>query len=90
MSDEIQLTSDADCSTCEDDSVEYFKGGLYCSEALLKAFDEHYDLGFTPEFRKIATSFGAGIGAAKCACGCLTGGVMMLSLVAGREHSRCP
>lgn len=90
MSEPIPLTSDTDCTTCEDDSVEYFKGGLYCSEALLKAFDEHYDLGLTPEFRKIATSFGAGIGAAKCACGCLTGGVMVLSLVAGRSTPDVP
>jgi C_GCAxxG_C_C family probable redox protein len=90
MSAEITLTSDSDCGTCEEDSVAYYKGGLYCSEALLKAFDEHYDLGLTPEFRKIATSFGAGLGAAKCACGCLTGGVMVLSLVAGRSTPDVP
>lgn len=81
------------CTTCSQDSVDYFNAGLYCSEALLKAFDQHYDLGLTPEFRKIATSFGAGIGAAQCCCGCLTGGVMVISLIAGRstpEQSETP
>jgi len=87
---QIPLADNPDCSTCEEDSVAYYQGGLYCSEALLKAFDEHYDLGLTPEFRKIATSFGAGLGAAKCACGCLTGGVMVLSLIAGRSTPEVP
>lgn len=68
-----------------DDSVYYFKNGFYCSEALLKAFNEHYDLGLTSDLLKIATGFGAGFGASKCSCGSLTGGVMVLSLVAGRN-----
>lgn len=68
-----------------EDSVHYFKNGLYCSEAILKAFNEHYDLGLAPETLKIATGFGAGLGASKCCCGSLTGGAMVLSLVAGRS-----
>lgn len=68
-----------------EDSVEYFRNGLYCSEAILKAFNEHYKLGLTDEFLKIATGFGAGLGASKCCCGSLTGGVMVLSLVTGRS-----
>lgn len=66
-------------------SVSYFENGLYCSEALLKAFNEEYALGLAEENLKIATGFGAGLGAAKCCCGCLTGGVMVLSLVKGRN-----
>jgi C_GCAxxG_C_C family probable redox protein len=66
-------------------AVNYFKDGLYCSEAILKAFNEHYKLGLTDEFLKIATGFGAGLGASKCCCGSLTGGIMVLSLVTGRS-----
>ncbi len=76
-----------------EDSAAYFKNGFYCSEAILKAFNEHYNLGLPQEFLKIATGFGAGIGASKCCCGSLTGGVMVLSLVAGRtkpEESETP
>lgn len=76
-----------------EDSVAYFRDGLYCSEAILKAFNEHYQLGLTDEFLKIATGFGAGLGASKCCCGSLTGGVMVLSLVTGRaskEESEAP
>lgn len=68
-----------------EDSVNFFKNGLYCSEAILKAFNGHYNLGLSPEVLKIATGFGAGLGASKCCCGSLTGGVMVLSLVAGRS-----
>ena len=66
-------------------SNEYFKNGLYCSEAILKAFNEVYGLNFPVEFYKISTGFATGFGVAKCACGALTGGVMVLSLIAGRN-----
>jgi len=69
-----------------EDSVQYFRDGLYCSEAILKAFNEHYQLGLSDQFLKIATGFGAGLGGSKCSCGSLTGGVMVLSLVFGRTN----
>ncbi|MBC9786591.1 C-GCAxxG-C-C family protein [Heliobacterium chlorum] len=68
-------------------SVQYFKEGLYCSEAILKAFNEEYNLGLNDEFMRIATGFGAGLGASKCLCGSLTGGVMVLSVVKGRKSA---
>lgn len=71
-------------------SVDYFKNKLYCSEAILKAFNEHYDLNLSAETLKIATSFGAGLGASKCCCGSLTGGVLVLSLVSGRSSAAEP
>jgi len=68
-------------------SLDYFKNGLYCSEAILKAFNEVYNLGFPEQFYKISTAFGAGLGASKCSCGAVTGGVLVLSLVAGRNSN---
>ncbi|NPV92326.1 MAG: C_GCAxxG_C_C family protein [Firmicutes bacterium] len=73
-----------------EDSVNYFRNGLYCSEAILKAFNQHYKLGLPDEFLKIATGFGAGLGASKCCCGSITGGVMVLSLVHGRSQEEDP
>lgn len=43
-------------------SLRYFQNGLYCSEAILRGFNEAYDLGFPPEQYKIATAFGSGLG----------------------------
>jgi len=66
-------------------SNEYFRSGLYCSEAILRAFNEVYGLDYPDNMYKIATAFGAGLGEAKCACGAVTGAVMVLSLIAGRN-----
>jgi len=66
-------------------SLSYFRNGLYCSEAILRAFNEVYQLGFPETFYKISTAFGAGLGEAKCICGSVAGGVMVLSLIAGRN-----
>ena len=65
---------------------DYFNEGLYCSEALLRAFNEVYDLGLPPSAYKIATGFGSGMGETGCACGAVTSCVMVLGLVAGRNH----
>ena len=66
-------------------SLRYFRNGLYCSEAILKAFNEVYDLKYPKHLYKISTAFGAGLGEAKCSCGAVTGGVLVLSLIAGRN-----
>jgi cysteine synthase len=68
-------------------SIKYFRNGLYCSEALLKAFNEVYELGLPESALRIATGFGAGLGESGCSCGAVTGAVMALSLVAGRLRS---
>jgi cysteine synthase len=64
---------------------EYFRSGLYCSESVLRAFNEVYGLEYPENLYKIATGFGAGLGEAKCACGAVTGAIMVLSLIAGRN-----
>lgn len=79
MSNEFQEVAEA--------SVAHFRNRLYCSEAILKAFKEHYDLGLPDQFLKIATSFGVGLGASKCCCGSLTGGILVLSLITGRTSA---
>ncbi|MGE5381416.1 MAG: C-GCAxxG-C-C family protein [Methylocystaceae bacterium] len=65
-------------------AVTNFKNGLYCSEAILKAFNDDYHLGLNDQVLAIATGFGAGLGGAKCCCGSITGGALVLSLTTGR------
>lgn len=67
-------------------ALQYFQNGLYCSEALLRAFNEQYDLGLPENGYKMATGFGSGMGETGCACGAVTSCVMVLGLVAGRTH----
>jgi cysteine synthase A len=66
-------------------SLEYFQNGLYCSEAVFRAFNEVYELGCPEDLYKISTAFGAGLGESKCSCGAVTGCILALSLIAGRS-----
>jgi len=65
-------------------SVEAFKEGLFCSEAILQVFNKHLNLGLNDVAIKMSTGFGAGLGASKCSCGSLTGAVLVLSAIKGR------
>lgn len=65
-------------------AVAHFREGLYCSEAILRAFDEARSLGMPEEFFRIGTGFGAGMGGAQCSCGGVTGAQIILSLRLGR------
>lgn len=68
-------------------AVDLFKNGLFCSEAILQVFNKHLNLGLNDNAIKMATGFGAGLGASKCCCGALTGAVLVLSAVKGRTNS---
>lgn len=68
-------------------SLRYFRNGLYCSEAILRAFNEVYGLGYPDNLYKIATGFGSGLGKSGCTCGSVTSGVMVLGLIAGRNKT---
>lgn len=65
-------------------AINLFKSGLYCSEAILQVFNKHLNLGLNDTAIKMATGFGAGLGASKCCCGSLTGALLVLSAVKGR------
>ena len=68
-------------------SLRYFRNGSYCSEAVLRAFNEVYDLGYAEEDYKITTGFAAGMGETGCACGAVTAGVMVISILTGRSRN---
>ena len=87
LNDEIYASLDTSVPRSVALSVRYFQNGLYCSEAILRAFNETYHLGFPPEQYKIATAFGSGLGESGCSCGAVTGAAMVLSLIAGRCHN---
>ena len=68
-------------------SLRYFRNGLYCSEAVLRAFNEVYGLGYSKDDYKISTGFGSGLSESGCCCGAVAGGVMVIGLVAGRNKN---
>lgn len=65
-------------------ALDLFRNGLFCSEAIVQAFNSELDLGFDETTLRVATVFGAGFGGAKCSCGSLTGALVVLGGVMGR------
>ena len=64
-----------------------YKEGYNCAEAVLRAFREELGLNLGDDAIKIATGFGGGFGQAGCACGALSGAVMVISLLQGRTSA---
>lgn len=66
--------------------ADRFKEGYNCAEAVLRGFRDELDLGLDDQALKIATGFGGGLGQAGCMCGALTGAIMVLNLLYGRDN----
>ncbi|MGD8971823.1 MAG: C-GCAxxG-C-C family protein [Desulfobacterales bacterium] len=67
-------------------ALDYHKAGFHCAEAVSKAVVEIYDQGMCQDIAKVATAFGGGIGRThQEICGALTGGVIALGCLLGRN-----
>jgi C_GCAxxG_C_C family probable redox protein len=70
---------------------EYYRTGrFYCSEAIVKAINDGFSLGYPESVIRLASGFPIGIGGAGCSCGAVTGGVMALGMVFGRDQPGDP
>lgn len=65
-------------------------GGYYCSEAVVAAFRNTLSLPMPEEMVSMAAGFPIGIGRAKCLCGAVSGGVMVLGYFFGRRGPSTP
>ena len=78
--------SQADPARIRKSAENYYRTGqFYCSEAVVKAINDGFGLGFPEEVVRLASGFPIGIGGAGCSCGAVTGGVMALGMVFGRN-----
>ncbi len=62
----------------------YRKGDFYCSEAIVKSIKDEFEIEVTDRIISVASGLPVGIGGTGCACGAVTGGVIMLGLFFGR------
>lgn len=70
---------------------EYYRSGqFYCSEAIVKTINDAFALGYPEKVVRIASGFPVGIGGAGCTCGAVTGGVMAIGMIFGRENPADP
>jgi C_GCAxxG_C_C family probable redox protein len=68
-------------------ALSYFDEGYACSQSVLLAFSEHFDLDDRTA-KLIASTFGGGMGRLRQTCGAVTGGFMVLGLAFGNENPK--
>ncbi len=68
----------------------YRNGDFFCSEAIVKTIKDEFKLPISDEIVAAASGFPIGIGGSGCICGAVSGGVMALGLVFGRQVAKDP
>ena len=64
---------------------DYFRQGLNCSECVLRTFMDMHETDLPESIIRLASGFGGGMGHTKNTCGAVTGAVLALGLVKGRD-----
>lgn len=77
-------------SKIKKDAEELFRGGFFCSEAVVSAIRTNFELDVPEEVVAMASGFPIGIGRSKCLCGAVSGGVMVIGLLFGRTVQKDP
>lgn len=77
-------------SKIKTDAEELFRGGFFCSEAVVSSIRTNFELDVPEEVVAMASGFPVGIGRSKCLCGAVSGGVMALGLLFGRTVQKDP
>lgn len=72
------------------DAQDLFRGGFFCSEAVVSAIRSNFELDIPEEVIAMASGFPVGIGRSKCLCGAVSGGVMALGIFFGRTKQGDP
>ncbi|WP_346857577.1 C-GCAxxG-C-C family protein [uncultured Draconibacterium sp.] len=68
-----------------DEALKHFDEGYACSQSVLLAFADHFNLDKTTA-KRISATFGGGMGRLRETCGAVTGGFMVLGLAFGNEE----
>lgn len=77
-------------SKIQKEAEDLFRGGFFCSEAVVSAMRSNFELDLPEEVISMASGFPVGIGRSKCLCGAVSGGVMALGIFFGRTKQGDP
>ncbi len=80
----MHIKQEVSVSKIGKDAENLFRGGFFCSEALMSSIRSNFELDVPEEVIAMASGFPVGIGRSKCLCGAVSGGVMALGLFFGR------
>jgi C_GCAxxG_C_C family probable redox protein len=79
------MTNEEKIEAIRERARKNFSLGYKCAECVTEAVLALVDTGLPPEVRKVATGFGGGVGLYGDTCGALTGAVIAVGSVHGRE-----
>lgn len=78
-------TTEEKMALADEISRGYFRQGLNCAECVLRTFMDMHDTDLPESIIKMASGFGGGMGHTKNTCGAITGAVLALGIVKGRD-----
>lgn len=75
----------------QSDAEELFRsGGFYCSEAIVSSIRKNLEPEMPKELVAAASGFPVGVGRSKCMCGAVSGAVICLGYLFGRDEPSTP
>ena len=86
----MKLKNEVSIKKITKDAEDLFRGGFFCSEAVVSAIRSNFELDVPEEVIAMASGFPVGIGRSKCLCGAVSGGVMAIGLIFGRTVQKDP
>lgn len=86
----MNYNSEVSISKIKKDAEDLFRGGFFCSEAVVSSFRTNFGLDLPEEIVAMASGFPVGIGRSKCLCGAVSGAVMGLGIFFGRTKQGDP
>lgn len=80
-----------DLNSIKIEAESYFKDeGLSCSESVLKALVNNFEMNVNSEIVKTASGFSGGMGGSGCTCGTISGAIIAIGLLFGRSEGSDP
>lgn len=86
----VEMKQEVSVLKVKTDAEELFRGGFFCSEAVMSSVRSNFELDVPELVISMASGFPVGIGRSKCVCGAVSGGVMALGMLFGRTQPGDP
>ena len=76
------MTTNVDLEKLQKDAVDIFNQGFACSESVIYAIKENFELDMSDDAIAMSSGFPWGLGGGGCICGALAGATMCIGLTA--------
>ena len=79
------MTTNVDLEKLQKDAVDIFNQGFACSESVIYAIKENFELDMSDDAIAMSSGFPWGLGGGGCICGALAGATMCIGYFFGRK-----